>query len=177
LDICIRWIVFFKKKSKLNYWSPPNSTIKNSWCFCVAERYTLIYTIRSGDNWKLFSPNSGPPYPSRRHPSHVLEVDRVEGLWSTKKCNLESVSAKNKLFLSPNLFLPTHLYSRPAHYTYCQKSREGHKNHHEYESHPACNASREKRLNWPRTPLQVPLFFFSIYFLFPNYYFNTICTN
>jgi hypothetical protein len=75
----------FQKKSKLNYWSPPNSTIKNSWCFCVAERYTLIYTIRSGDNWKLFSPNSGPPYPSRRHPSHVLEVDRVEGLWSTKK--------------------------------------------------------------------------------------------
>jgi hypothetical protein len=83
-----------------------------------------------------------------------------------KNRNLESVSAKNKLFLSPNLFLPTHLYSRPAHYTCCQKSREGHKNHHKYESHPSCKASREKRPNWPRTPLQVPLFSFLFIFYF-----------
>jgi hypothetical protein len=47
-----------------------------------------MYTVRSEDNWKLFSPKSDPPYPSRRlvicfwkWTRHMfLEVDRVEGL-------------------------------------------------------------------------------------------------
>jgi hypothetical protein len=31
----------------------------------------IIYTIRSEDNWKIFSSKWGPPYPSRRiHPSY-----------------------------------------------------------------------------------------------------------
>jgi hypothetical protein len=43
-----------------------------------------------------------------------LEVDRVEGLLSTKKRNLESVSAKNTKLFSPTLtYSPT--YTRWAH--------------------------------------------------------------
>jgi hypothetical protein len=35
--------------------------------------YIYIYTIRSEDNWKLFSPKSDVPYPTHRtHPSYVF---------------------------------------------------------------------------------------------------------
>jgi hypothetical protein len=72
-----------------------------------------IYTIRSEDNWKLFSPKSGPPYPSRRtHPSGCVMTKR----WNNyRNCNLGSVSAKKIIFLSPTPCLPT-LRTHRAHH-------------------------------------------------------------
>jgi hypothetical protein len=43
---------------------------------CVVHVHLII---RSEDNWKLFSPNSGPPCPSRRtHPSGCMMTEKVE---------------------------------------------------------------------------------------------------
>jgi hypothetical protein len=46
-----------------------------------------------------------------------LEVDRVEGLWSTKNRNLEGVSAENELLFLPTPRLPAHPYPQQAHTT------------------------------------------------------------
>jgi hypothetical protein len=67
-----------------------------------------FYTIRSEDNWKLFSPNSGPPYPSRRTTRQVAWWPKR---WNDhKNRNLGSISAKNIIFLSPTACVPTQLY-------------------------------------------------------------------
>jgi hypothetical protein len=52
----------------------------------------------SEDNWKLFSPNSGPCYPSHRpHPPGCMMTKR----WNDhRNCNLETVSAKKNSFLT-----------------------------------------------------------------------------
>jgi hypothetical protein len=57
------------------------------------------------------------PHDEKEENNMFLEVDRWKDYEVPKNHNLESVSAKNKLFLSPILFLPTHLYPRWAHYT------------------------------------------------------------
>jgi hypothetical protein len=74
--------------------------------------YLLSLHYKERRQLKLFSPNSGPPYPSRRiHPSGCVITTR----WNDyKNRNLRSFSAKNELFLSHTPHLPT-LHTRWAH--------------------------------------------------------------
>jgi hypothetical protein len=63
-----------------------------------------IYTIRSEDNWKLFSHNSGPPYPSRRtYLSGCVMTKKVE---RPQKSQFGERFYQNELLFSPIPHLP-----------------------------------------------------------------------
>jgi hypothetical protein len=79
--------------------------------------YIFIYTIRSEDNWKLFSPKPEPPYPSLwTHSSYVFGVDRVEGLWTTEKSQFRECFCQKRNSCHPTRVYPptyTHRAHRP----------------------------------------------------------------
>jgi hypothetical protein len=72
---------------------------------CTCRMCTLlVYTIRSKNNWKLFSPNSDLSYPS--HQTHLSGCMMTKRWNDHKNRNLESVSAKKLIIFNPPLFYP-----------------------------------------------------------------------